>query len=267
MNLAMTSYHPGQTHPSRPRRRLPGADRRPPPADFPAIHRLRLKFSRGEELKYISHLDLIRLWERALRRARLPLAYSEGFSPHPRLSIAAPLALGVTSEAELMDVFLERKVMPYLVLKALPPQLPPGIGLREVQTMAPAAPSLQSQVRFAEYRVEIATARDQTAVQQALDDFMARQSVPWQHSRDTGPRLYDLRPLVDDLWPLGCQAGVCSLALKLRLDSQGAGRPEQVAAALGFPGRPLAIHRSRLFLASGEDENKMTTPDWIGGER
>ena len=66
------------------------------------MHRLRLKFSRGEKLKYLSHLDLMRLWERALRRAGLPAAYSEGFSPHPRISLASPLAVGVTSRAELM---------------------------------------------------------------------------------------------------------------------------------------------------------------------
>ena len=70
------------------------------------MQRLRIRFSRGEELKFISHLDIIRLWERALRRARIGLAYSEGFSPHPRISLAAPLSLGITSDAELMDVVL-----------------------------------------------------------------------------------------------------------------------------------------------------------------
>ena len=58
--------------------------------------RLRIKFSRGEQLKFLSHLDLMRLWERALRRAGINPAYSEGFSPHPRISLAAPLAVGVT---------------------------------------------------------------------------------------------------------------------------------------------------------------------------
>ena len=71
------------------------------------MHRLRLKFSRGEQLKFLSHLDLMRLWERAFRRAGMELAYSEGFSPHPRISLAAPLSVGITSIAELMDVFLE----------------------------------------------------------------------------------------------------------------------------------------------------------------
>jgi radical SAM-linked protein len=69
------------------------------------MNRLRIRFGRGQELKFISHLDLTRLWHRALRRAGVALAYSEGFNPHPRLSLAAPLQLGATSEAELMDVY------------------------------------------------------------------------------------------------------------------------------------------------------------------
>lgn len=232
------SYHGGVRHFS------------PVPPDYSGVHRLRIKFSRGEELKYISHLDIIRLWERALRRARIPLAYSEGFSPHPRLSIAAPLALGITSEAELMDLFLERRILPSLLHKALPPQLPSGIALLEVQSVSPAAPSLQSQVRFAEYRVELVTDKNEEAILGALDAFLERESIPWQHARDTGLRQYDLRPLVEDLWLMKYSAGVCSLGLRLRLDSQGAGRPEQVVAALGIPLPPLSIHRTRLLLAS-----------------
>jgi len=224
----------------------------PAPADFPNIYRLRLKFSRGNELKYISHLDLIRLWEKALRRARLPVAYSEGFSPHPRLSIAAPLALGITSDAELMDIFLERRLAPDLVSKAVPLQLPAGVVLTEVQTMSPGAPSLQSQVRFAEYRLQLATDRDPGSIEESLDGFLSRDSFPWQHARDTGLRQYDLRPLVEDIWIVASGAGECVLGLRLRLDSGGAGRPEQVAAALGFSSRPLSIHRTRLILASSD---------------
>ena len=68
------------------------------------MQRLRIRFRRGPELKYISHLDIMRLWHRALQRAGISLAYSQGFNPHPKISLAAPLALGITSEAELMDI-------------------------------------------------------------------------------------------------------------------------------------------------------------------
>ena len=90
------------------------------------MQRLRIRFSRGEEIKYISHLDLLRLWQRALVRADIPLAYSEGFNPHPRMSLAVPLALGVTGEAELMDIFLAKWSSPHSFESAIGRQLPKG---------------------------------------------------------------------------------------------------------------------------------------------
>ena len=108
------------------------------------MQRLRIRFGRGEELKFISHLDIMRLWERALHRAQIPLAYSAGFSPHPRLSLAAPLAVGVTSEAELMDIFLARWVSPHSFTALVDQQLPSGIVLLGVYPVASAMPSLQS---------------------------------------------------------------------------------------------------------------------------
>ena len=100
------------------------------------MQRLRIRFSRGEEIKFISHLDIMRLWERALRRAGIELAYSEGFSPHPRISLAVPLAVGVTSETELMDVFVTRMVSPHWFTAAVSRQLPPGIDIIGVYQIA-----------------------------------------------------------------------------------------------------------------------------------
>ena len=96
------------------------------------MQRLRIRLSRGEEIKFISHLDIMRLWERALRRAQIPLAYSEGFNPHPRISLAAPLPVGVTSEAELMDVFTIKWVSPHWFATMINEQLPPGMEILEV---------------------------------------------------------------------------------------------------------------------------------------
>ena len=128
------------------------------------MQRLRITFSRGDEVKYLSHLDMMRLWERALRRANIPLAYSQGFSPHPRISIAAPLPIGVTGDGELMDIMLQKRMSPNVVIKALGEQLPCGIGVHGVAQVPLTLPSLQSQVRQAEYRVEMTTGSSQPAV-------------------------------------------------------------------------------------------------------
>jgi radical SAM-linked protein len=212
------------------------------------MQRLRIRFSRGEELKYISHLDLMRLWQRALNRAGIALAYSEGFNPHPRMSLAAPLALGVTSEAELMDIVLAKFVTPHTFTAAVGRQLPRGIAIQQIYNTPLTMPSLQSQLRLAEYTVGVATEKDQPEIETAIADLLKKESLPWQHQRDTGPHKYDLRALIDDLWLIDWRDGVCNIGMRLRSDSSGSGRPEQVAAALGFTRYPESIHRTRLIL-------------------
>lgn len=214
------------------------------------MQRLRLKFSREEPVKFLSHLDLSRLWERALRRAGVPLAYSEGFTLHPRISLAAPLPVGVTSEAELMDVFLTRHMSPGSFITAVSWQLPQGIHLLGAWVAGLNSPSLQSLVCFAEYQVEIEAEKQSQEVKLAIQSLLSAAEIPWHHHRDTGERHYDLRALIDDLWLIRCGNSLCTLGMRLRSDPSGAGRPEQVAAALGFPQRPKSIHRTKLVLKS-----------------
>jgi radical SAM-linked protein len=213
------------------------------------VQRLRLTFTRGEELKYISHLDLMRLWQRVLRRAEIPLAYSQGFSPHPRLSLAAPLAIGVTSTGELMDVFLEHRVSPHFFIKAVSQQLPRGSDVTEVVEVGIGLPSLQSQLEFAEYEVCLDTDMVPAEVESCIDSLLAMDSLPWQHTRDKEIRKYDLRSLIESIWLLDWQPSQCRLGMRLHCDSKGTGRPEQVTAALGFTSAPLSIHRTKLILA------------------
>ena len=213
------------------------------------MNRLRVRFQRGEEIKFISHLDLIRLWQRAFRRAGVMLAYSEGFNPHPRLSLAAPLALGVTGEAELMDVYTVQPVSNHAFAAMVSPQLPTGLEIGQVCPMPLEAPTLQAQIRFAEYEVTVAVP-DVEVLKKGIDSLLAAESIPWQHHRDTGVKSYDLRKLIDGLWIAGESSGIVTLGMKLRCDSSGAGRPEQVSRALGLDS-PLSIHRTKLILQAG----------------
>jgi radical SAM-linked protein len=214
------------------------------------VQRLRIRFSRGEEVKYISHLDLGRCWERALRRAEIPLAYSQGFTPHPRLAIAAPLSLGMTSEAELMDLFLTRRLSPHFFLTEMSKELPAGLEIMEIQEVALGTPSLQSQMRACEYRVAVKDHRGSDEIQGAINDLLQKEHLPWQHMRDTGVRNYDLRALIEDIWLLEAEADTCTLGMLLKSGPKGSGRPEQVTLALGISDHPVLLHRVRLLLAS-----------------
>jgi len=164
----------------------------------------------------------MRLWQRALHRAGVVLAYSEGFSPHPRMSLAAPLPIGVTSEAELMDIFDTRWVSPHFFTKAVSQQL--------------------------EYSVEVETEKERRDIEAALASLLSLKHLPWQHQRDTGTRHYDLRALIDDLWFISWCHPYYTIGMRLCCDSNGSGRPEQVANALGFTQYPQSIHRIKLVL-------------------
>ena len=210
------------------------------------MNRLRIRFGRGAELKFISHLDLTRLWYRSLRRAGIALALSEGFNPHPRLSLAAPLQLGVTSEAEMMDIFTPWPVTPQDFTSLLRSELPAGLSILQVFSVPLHIPALQAQVGYAEYDVEVRLPEG-FDIGRAISGLLARASIPWHHQRDTGTKSYDLRPLIVDLSAAGCREVLCSLKMRLRCGAKGTGRPEQVAKALGLD-NPLSIHRTRLIL-------------------
>jgi radical SAM-linked protein len=210
------------------------------------VNRLRIRFTRGTEIKFISHLDVIRVWHRALRRAGVTLAYSEGFNPHPKLSLAAPLALGVTGEAELMDVYLVQPMSPHAFTSLMQPCLPQGLEIAQVFNVGLTLPSLQSQLRFAEYTVRVPAA-DEDTLRLAIIMLMRKETLPWQHQRDTGVKIYDLRRLIDNIKILGYDCGIATISMILRCDGEGAGRSEQVTRALGLD-TPLDIHRNRLIL-------------------
>ncbi|MFC1905965.1 TIGR03936 family radical SAM-associated protein [Chloroflexota bacterium] len=209
-----------------------------------AIQRLRVKFGRGHELKYISHLDLMRLWERALRRAGIPVAYSAGFNPRPRLSFCSPLAVGVTSESELLDIFLEQQISPHHLTTNISKQLPDGVEIYEVQEIGLKVPSLQSQASMAEYNITVKIDKEPEEVRLAIDDFLALKNMQWQHIRDNKAKEYDIRALVENIEVLDNQNGEYSLVMRLKISA----RPEQVAAALGCNSHPDSIHRTNIIL-------------------
>lgn len=215
--------------------------------------RIRITFARGEPLRFISHLDLMRFWERAFRRAGIDVARSEGFTPHPRISLGSPLPVGTTGEAELMDVYLAGAMAPETVAQRLSPQLPPGVMIRAASDVHHAEPSLQSQLRAAEYRL---TLRDEVSAEQAacaVAAFLALDSLPWEQQREKEVKRYDLRPLVERMEVL---PGPPPVSLLMRLDARpgATGRPDQVAAALGL-GAPLGVHRLALVLENPGQED------------
>jgi radical SAM-linked protein len=209
----------------------------------PVRQRLRVIFSRGEAIKYISHLDLARAWERALRRAGVPLAYSQGYNPRPKLTFAAALPVGVTAQREIMDLILDRQVMPPDFAGRLSPHLPPGLAVIQVKEVYYKLPSLQSQMRAADYRVEVAWAEGRAALEARVADFLARAHC----IRQRRGKSYDLRPLVASLRVGQAVAGGFALQMRLGLGPRGTARHDELMDALGLAEATRSVCRERLF--------------------
>lgn len=211
--------------------------------------RLRITFGRGEAVRYITHLDIARMWERMVRRAHLPVSYSAAGLPQPRLSLAAPLAVGVTSDGELLDMYLDTRLPLVPLAKRLALECPPGITINQIQEVALATPSVQSLVRYSEYRVAVSAQMANAEIESRIANLLAARSLPRERVREKQVRRYDLRPLVESVWPAdwGMQGG--TLGMLLQTDEQATGRPDEVLAALGLAEQAHAIHRVKLILA------------------
>jgi len=204
--------------------------------------RFRITFSKSGALTYTSHLDLMRVWERSIRRAGIPLAYSRGFNPRPKLQLAAALPLGHTGEAELLDVQLERPISAEAFAKALVPALTEGLAISQVTQVEPKEPALQTQVVSAEYRVTVEWGGTVQEIEACIETVLAATEL----TQKRRGRQYDLRPLIERLWLERADEDTAVLRMQLAARQGATGRPEAVLKALGMAGAFARYHRLRL---------------------
>ena len=212
------------------------------------LQRLRITYRKDGPARYIAHLDVMRTWERAIRRANLPLAYTQGFSPHPRIAFAAPLPVGTLGRREQMDVWLEDGVEPAEARRRLDESLPAGLGIEEVEEVGERLPSLQSSVRSARYEVAFDSAEiDAEALRERVAELLARDTLDWEEQRGGSDKVrrYDLRATVIDL-SVREGDGRVALDMHLALAEGKTGRPASVLAALGVETEPLETVRISL---------------------
>lgn len=209
--------------------------------------RLRLRFAKGEALKYISHLDLARTWERAFRRAALPVVYSKGFNPRPRFQIAAALPVGVTGWNEYLDVWLTESLGDEEVLSRLQSALPPGLEVLDIEEVELQAPALQSQMRAADYQAVIRSQEPLEAVRTRIEALLDAPTVPRQRHHKGKMRTYDLRPLIESVAADPGPAGVHIVSMRLQASPEGAGRPDAVLETLGLSLGRHTVERTNLY--------------------
>jgi radical SAM-linked protein len=216
--------------------------------------RIRITFAKLGALRYTGHLDLHKLWERAARRAELPLAYSQGFHPQPKIYIAAALPLGFSSRCEVMDMRLESDIPLDGLREKLQNTLPTGIQVLKVESADERVPALQTQVVSAEYEVTLMGPSDRSYLTGKVDSVLGAESI----IRERRGKTYDLRPLIEELnilesgslLPMREQAPAIQIFMRLSAREGATGRPEEVLDALGIAFEETRIERTCLNFRS-----------------
>jgi radical SAM-linked protein len=212
----------------------------------PTKQRLLIRFGKFEALKYTSNLDVAKIWERVLRRADLPLLYTQGFNTRPRIQLASALPLGITSECELLDVSLRETVEPDGLIERLLAVSPPGLRIYEIQNLDIGHPALQTLVESAQYSIRFTDSPDLADVTTRINTLLARKSIIKTTERKGKKHVSDLRPLIYDV----SLQTTGDVLIHVAVGERGNVRPEDVLIELGLETLPYQVHRQKLFLAA-----------------
>lgn len=217
--------------------------------------RIIARFEKGEAVRFVSHLDIQRTFQRAFRRANIPLAYSQGFNPHPQLSFATALSLGYTSEAEWFDVKLAEEMQPEAFRAAVNAVLPAGFFLAEAMEAPEGLPALTALMAASEYEIRLFL-QDETAEKSFEEAFEVLASQPIMVEKRTkgGIKTVDIRPML--LRYRFSQSADCGLVLTVLgvSDAKGSLNIDLLLGALTQVFQlPFSyrVHRKAIYSASG----------------
>lgn len=213
--------------------------------------RILFEFAKGRRLRFLSHLDMQRFMQRALRRSGLPVAYSQGYSPHMLISFASALAVGVTSACELLDVRMAAEVSEAQALAAFAEALPPDLTALRARAVPDTHPSLMARLCAADYEITLPDDAS-PALCGALHALLAENTVMAMRRTKSGESLCDIRPM---LISAAFEGRV--LRARLSLTERATLKPDLLLSVLceraGMPvPAEVSIHRVRLLANAGE---------------
>lgn len=204
--------------------------------------RIRIYYSKGEELRYTGNLDIQKIWERTFRRAHLCLEHSKGFHPQPRINQACPIPLGITSVAEVIEVWLTQSQELDSFFHTLQKALPPGITLRRAEFVDLQQAAVQTFVVATEYLAYLLEPMDLSIIESNISQILSLSSL----ARNRRGKTYDLRPLIQQLSLVKIN-NVDALFMQLSAREAATGRPDEVLAALEIPIQNVSLERVRLI--------------------
>ena len=210
-----------------------------------ALNNYYLTYEKTENAKYVSHLDFVRMFGRAMRRAHLPIAFSEGFNPHPLLGFALPLSVGYTSECEILEITLTEPLPLKEIMVSLNNALPPGVKITGVSEG-------KSRMKTLDYALYIVRAENNPA---SVKEFLQQESILIDKKTKSGIKETDIRPDIKsiDVFP-------DRMEMVLRAGSRANLKPEVVINAMnkyieGYHSGDCEYHRKKIFDAQMSEIN------------
>ena len=231
---------------------------RKPPSE--QVGRLRVRFAKTGEMALLSHLDLVRMLERALRRSQLPVSFTGGFHPLPRLQLALALPLGAEADSDWLDLSFTEVVQPEQLMDRLAPLLPQGFALLEAHGVPVKSPALSQMLQSAHWRLCLEPSGAdrlpaERRCQEALGELLGAEALPLEElDRQGRRRRRDLRPLLLDLHWHHWSPQRLELGLETLVQANGRSlKPDQLrqllAQRLGCELQQTQLRRVALKLA------------------
>lgn len=206
------------------------------------MYRYRIAYQKNEAIKYTSNLDLYRVWERALRRAKLPIVYSQGFHPQPKINLACPLPLGMISTVELVDIWLQEAQDITYLKSLLERSVPPGIIIDGLEDVSVDEPPIQTTILSSVYLVELPDGINIADLKEKISTLSNSSEL----LRTRRKKSYDLRPLLLDIFLREDKVHQPVLQMHLSATEGKTGRPDEVLLELGVDPSETSITRTRL---------------------
>ena len=219
--------------------------------------KLRTKVIKGGEVRFISHLDFMNTLTRALRRAKLPIAFSQGYNPRPQISFGSALAVSLTSDSEYIDFELKKRLDPAEFRIRLNQELPEGIKIIKAMEVPLKADSLMSIINAGSYIVRLEFKEDLTTEQlkEKIDQFLGQAEIKIiRKRRNKSDRELDLKEKIFSIDVIGVQGQIGTIRMVVQTGSAGNVRPQEVIRALSNQfevinqPKMVNIHRSGLYI-------------------
>ncbi|HEY8462629.1 MAG TPA: TIGR03936 family radical SAM-associated protein [Bacillota bacterium] len=212
------------------------------------MYEYRIQFSKLAQVRYLSHLELVKVFERALRRAQIPMVYSEGFHPHPKMSFGPALAVGLMSVAEYFDLDLTEEFRPETLITRLNDALPSGLEVTAACWLKNQEKPLNAWLNRAAYSVELKTdvaTIDETAA--AFEELPTRTAIWVSRTNKKGTKTVDIRPWLYSVNTKIIAANRLQVSFIVEIGSRGNIRPEELLDLVTHPVEVLNIVRVGLW--------------------